>query len=102
LATLPRPDLDDHKMVVDGLVEMLQPNTAMKRFYQETQQDHKRLRKRTIIHRLFLSECDPKLLKTRGVWYTPAPVLNFIVQTVDDIYKTNLIYLQGTYQTTIK
>jgi len=33
----------------------------------------------------FLSEYDPKLRKARGVWYTPAPVVNFIVRAVDDI-----------------
>ncbi len=36
----------------------------------------------------FLSEYDPKLRKARGVWYTPAPVVNFIVRAVDDILKT--------------
>jgi predicted helicase len=35
-----------------------------------------------------LSEYDPKLRKARGVWYTPAPVVNFIVRAVDDILKT--------------
>lgn len=43
-----------------------------------------------IIHfyETFLSEYDPKLRKARGVWYTPAPVVNFIVRAVDDILKT--------------
>lgn len=36
----------------------------------------------------FLAEYDPKLRKARGVWYTPAPVVNFIVRAVDDILKT--------------
>ncbi len=36
----------------------------------------------------FLSEYDPKLRKARGVWYTPEPVVNFIVRAVDDILKT--------------
>ena len=35
----------------------------------------------------FLSEYDPKLRKSRGVWYTPEPVVNFIVRAVDDILK---------------
>ena len=35
----------------------------------------------------FLAEYDPKLRKARGVWYTPAPVVNFIVRAVDDILK---------------
>ena len=35
----------------------------------------------------FLSAYDPKLRKSRGVWYTPQPVVNFIVRAVDDILK---------------
>lgn len=31
----------------------------------------------------FLAEYDAKLRKTRGVWYTPEPVVNFIVRGVD-------------------
>lgn len=43
-----------------------------------------------IIHfyETFLSEYDPALRKARGVWYTPEPVVNFIVRAVDDILKT--------------
>lgn len=33
----------------------------------------------------FLAEYDPKLRKARGVWYTPAPVVKFIVKSVDEI-----------------
>lgn len=36
----------------------------------------------------FLAEYDPKLRKSRGVWYTPDPVVKFIVRAVDDILKT--------------
>lgn len=36
----------------------------------------------------FLAEYDPKLRKARGVWYTPEPVVDFIVRAVDDILKT--------------
>mgnify|MGYP000096938549 CR=1 FL=1 len=43
----------------------------------------------------FLSEYDPKLRKARGVWYTPAPVVNFIVRAVDDILKTEFDLPQG-------
>lgn len=53
----------------------------------------------------FLSEYDPALRKARGVWYTPAPVVNFIVRAVDDILKTEFDLPQGladTSKTTIK
>ena len=31
----------------------------------------------------------------RGVWYTPAPVVNFIVRAVDDILKTEFDLPKG-------
>jgi predicted helicase len=60
-----------------------------------------------IIHfyETFLAEYDPKLRKSRGVWYTPEPVVNFIVRAVDDILKTHFRLPQGladTTKTTIK
>lgn len=50
-----------------------------------------------IIHfyETFLAEYDPKLRKSRGVWYTPEPVVNFIVLAVDDILKTHFNLPQG-------
>lgn len=47
----------------------------------------------------FLAEYDPKLRKQRGVWYTPAPVVNFIVRAVDDILKTEFNLPQGLAST---
>jgi predicted helicase len=35
----------------------------------------------------FLNEYDPAERKKRGVWYTPQPIVQFIVQAVDDILK---------------
>lgn len=54
-----------------------------------------------IIHfyETFLSEYDPKLRKARGVWYTPQPVVNFIVRAVDDILKTEFDLPQGLADT---
>ncbi|MBX9675610.1 MAG: N-6 DNA methylase [Methylotenera sp.] len=43
----------------------------------------------------FLSEYDPRLRKARGVWYTPEPVVNFIVRAVDDILKTKFNLPKG-------
>ena len=43
----------------------------------------------------FLSEYDPGLRKARGVWYTPQPVVNFIVRAVDDILKQEFGLSQG-------
>ncbi len=36
----------------------------------------------------FLAEYDPKLRETRGVYYTPEPVVQFIVNSVDEILQT--------------
>lgn len=47
----------------------------------------------------FLSEYDPKLRKARGVWYTPQPIVNFIVRAVDDILKTEFDLPQGLADT---
>lgn len=54
-----------------------------------------------IIHfyETFLAEYDPKLRKSRGVWYTPEPVVNFIVRAVDDILKTEFNLPQGLADT---
>mgnify|MGYP005840768285 CR=1 FL=1 len=53
----------------------------------------------------FLAEYNPKLRKSRGVWYTPEPVVNFIVRAVDDILKTEFNLKDGiadTSKTNIK
>jgi len=36
----------------------------------------------------FLAAYDPKLRESRGVYYTPEPVVQFIVRAVDDLLKT--------------
>ena len=50
-----------------------------------------------IIHfyETFLAEYDPALRKSRGVWYTPKPVVQFIVQAVDDILKQDFGLSEG-------
>ena len=43
----------------------------------------------------FLAAYDPKLRKARGVWYTPEPVVDFIVRAVDDILKSDFGLIEG-------
>jgi predicted helicase len=43
----------------------------------------------------FLAEYDPALRETRGVYYTPVPVVKFIVRAVDDILKTEFNLQKG-------
>ncbi len=47
----------------------------------------------------FLAEYDPKLRKSRGVYYTPEPVVNFIVRAVDDILKEEFGLTKGLADT---
>ncbi|SNB43550.1 Adenine specific DNA methyltransferase [Flavobacterium psychrophilum] len=89
------PDIDDRiKWIVDSLVEIfLACNVAeiLKNYGKSTKMED------PIIHfyETFLSEYDPKLRKAKGVWYTPKPVVNFIVRTVDEILKTEFDLQQG-------
>ena len=89
------PDIDDRiKWIVDSLVEIfLACNVAeiLKNYGKSTKMED------PIIHfyETFLSEYDPKLRKARGVWYTPKPVVNFIIRAVDDILKTEFDLPQG-------
>ncbi len=39
-------------------------------------------------YELFLSEYDANLRKSKGVWYTPQPVVSFIVKSVDKLLQT--------------
>ena len=93
------PDIDDRiKWIVDSLVEIfLACNVAeiLKNYGKSTKMED------PIIHfyETFLSEYDPKLRKARGVWYTPAPVVNFIVRAVDDILKSEFDLPQGLADT---
>ena len=43
----------------------------------------------------FLSEYDPKLRKAKGVWYTPQPVVRFIVSAVDEILEKKFGLAEG-------
>ena len=89
------PDIDDRiKWIVDGLVEIFlacNVEEILKGYGKTTKTED------PIIHfyETFLSAYDPALRKARGVWYTPAPVVNFIVRAVDDILKTEFNLPQG-------
>ena len=99
------PDIDDRiKWVVENLSEIFlacNVEEILKNYGKSTKMED------PIIHfyETFLSEYDPKLRKSRGVWYTPQPVVNFIVRAVDDILKTEFDLPHGladTSKTTIK
>ncbi len=86
------------KTTVDNLAEVFRATDIkelLKNFGKSTQQND------PIIHfyETFLAAYDPKLRKSRGVWYTPEPVVNFIVRAVDDILKTEFGIKQGLADT---
>ena len=93
------PDIDDRiKWIVDSLIEIFLACNVEEilKYYGTTTKTED-----PIIHfyETFLSEYDAKLRKARGVWYTPAPVVNFIVRAVDDILKTEFGLPQGLADT---
>ena len=47
----------------------------------------------------FLSVYNPKKRKQRGVWYTPEPVVDFIVRAVDDVLKSEFGLADGLADT---
>ena len=92
-------DIDSRiKWVVDDLVEIFLHSDVKKilTYYgSETQMED------PIIHFYedFLAEYDPTLRKARGVWYTPAPVVKFIVRAVDDVLKSEFKLSDGLKDT---
>ncbi|MBT9545130.1 MAG: DNA methyltransferase [Candidatus Sericytochromatia bacterium] len=93
------PDIDDRiKWIVDSLTEIFlacNVEEILKNYGQKTKMED------PIIHfyETFLAEYDPKLRKSRGVWYTPAPVVQFIVRAVDDILKSEFDIPKGLLDT---
>lgn len=80
-------NIDDRiKWIVDSLAEVFlhcNVKEILKDYGKSTKTNE------PIIHfyETFLSEYDSGLRKARGVWYTPAPVVDFIVRAVDDVLK---------------
>ena len=92
-------DLDNRLVwIVEELVSIFLASdvaTIMKNFGKSTKQED------PVVHfyETFLGEYNPALRKARGVWYTPQPVVNFIVRAVDDILKTEFGLKDGLADT---
>jgi hypothetical protein len=88
-------DLDDRIVwVVDDLAELLNRAdiaTILKDFGKRTRQED------PVVHfyETFLAAYDPGLRETRGVYYTPEPVVSYIVRSVDQILKTRFNLHEG-------
>ncbi len=82
------PDIDDRILwIVDDLADIFRFTNVAKLMENFGSAEQK---KDPVIHfyETFLAKYNPKLRKSRGVWYTPEPVVKFIVRAVDDILKT--------------
>ncbi len=92
-------DLDNRiSWIIDALAEIFRATdiaALLQNFGKATK------RHDPIIHfyETFLSEYDPALRKSRGVWYTPEPVVNFIVRATDEILKTEFGLKNGLADT---
>ncbi|MDR1182971.1 MAG: DNA methyltransferase [Bacteroidales bacterium] len=92
-------DLDERiSWIVDDLAETFRVtdiNAVMKGFGKRTQQTDPMIH----FYEDFLSAYDPKLRKSRGVWYTPQAVVGFIVRAVDSILQTEFCLSMGLADT---
>ncbi len=78
-------DLDERiAWVVDDLVTVFQA-TNIQNIMKTYVQDKRHHDPMIHFYEDFLSEYNPKLRKSKGVWYTPQPVVGFIVRAVDEI-----------------
>jgi predicted helicase len=88
-------DLDTRLVwIIDELVSVFLASDValiMKDFGKSTKQED------PVVHfyETFLGAYNPSLRKSRGVWYTPQPVVNFIVRAVDEILKTEFELQDG-------
>lgn len=89
------PDLDDRvAWAVDDLAELLHRaniSAVLEHFGKRTR------RKDPVVHfyETFLAVYDPEMREIRGVYYTPEPVVSYIVRSVDHILKTDFELADG-------
>ena len=92
-------DIPDRlRYVVDDLAEVLRASDPHSLF-----EDFGKFSARNdpFIHfyETFLAAYNPKKRKARGVWYTPEPVVDFIVRAVDDVLKSEFDIADGLADT---
>ncbi|MAS11658.1 type ISP restriction/modification enzyme [Salinisphaera sp.] len=92
-------DIPDRlRYIVDDLAQVLRasdPHSLFEDFGKFT------ARNDPFIHfyETFLAAYNPAKRKARGVWYTPEPVVDFIVRSVDDVLKTEFGLADGLADT---
>lgn len=89
------PNLDYRiSWIIDDLAKVFQATDVkkiMERFGNTTQRNDPFLH----FYEDFLAAYNPKKREVRGVWYTPEPVVDFIVRAVDDVLKTEFGITDG-------
>ncbi|MEA2677489.1 MAG: hypothetical protein QOJ81_1630, partial [Chloroflexota bacterium] len=94
------PSLDDEPFVgfVDDIAELLAStdiDSILENFGTRTQ------RHDPVVHfyETFLAQYDPRLREARGVYFTPEPVVSFIVRSVDEVLTTHFGLADGIADT---
>ena len=99
-ASITGPDLDDEPFVglVDDLAQLLADSdmsAVLAEFGKRTKRED------PIVHfyETFLAAYDPQLRKSRGVYFTPEPVVSYIVRSVDYLLRTRFGCANGLADT---
>lgn len=89
------PELDERiAWAVDDLAELLHRSdisAILQDFGKRTRRED------PVVHfyETFLAAYDPKMREARGVYYTPEPVVSYIVRSIDHILKTDFKLVDG-------
>ena len=93
------PNLDDRlRRVIDEMCSVFcatSMDKVLSNFGEITARDDPFLH----FYEVFLAEYNPAKRKARGVWYTPEPVVNFIVRAVDEVLATEFGLSDGLADT---
>jgi predicted helicase len=93
------PNLDPRIVwIIDDLARVFQASNVsalMEKYGKTTQRNDPFLH----FYEDFLKAYNPEKRDARGVWYTPEPVVNFIVRAVDDVLKTEFGLADGLADT---
>ncbi len=94
-------ELDERiNWAVDGLAELLNradTDAILKDFGRRTRQEDPMVH----FYETFLAEYDPTMREKRGVYYTPEPVVSYIVRSVDYLLKTTFQLPDGLADTSV-
>lgn len=99
-------DFDDRlEYIVNELCEIFMHANIpelMKEYTQDSLWKESNIEQDPVIHFYedFLKEYDPELRKKMGAYYTPLPVVQFIVRSIDDILKKEFNLTKGLVDTT--